>query len=172
MSKGPESTEPDAVTQEFTAIERTEDVDVRTEFEIVGNYRLPIKADFQHPVELRLGRDADTPTCYLVRNPSPFEDEGPFAVVQPDVVRRSPGRGWATVGGRFGMETRLKIGRDVSPQFDLSPDVSRLHCLITVERMHEADLLEVETYGRNGTRVLVHPDDIAGEIEPFDPEEN
>lgn len=175
MSEGPKSCEPSSDTQEFQAVQLVEGVDARTEFEIVGNYRLPIKADFQHPVELRLGRDGQTPTCYLIRNPTPFEDEGLFAVVQPDVVRRSPGRGWATVGGPAvsgGIEKLLRIGREVSPQFELGPDVSRHHCLITVERVDEDDLLEVETYGRNGIRVVVHPDDVAGEVESFDPEDN
>lgn len=168
MSEG----QPSSDTQEFEVVKRVEGVGTRTEFELIGNYRLPIKADFQHPVELRLGRGARTPACYLIRNPSPFEDEGPFAVVQPDVVRRSPGRGWATVGGRFGVETLLRIGRDASPQFELGPDVSRQHCLITVERLREDSLLEIETYGRNGVRVLVHPDDMAGEIESFNPDDN
>jgi hypothetical protein len=168
MSEG----QPSFETQEFEAVRPVEGVHERREFELVGNYRLPIKVDFKHPIELRLGRDEQTPTCYLIRNPSPFEDEGPFAVVQPDVVRRSPGRGWATVGGPesrgFGIEKLLRIGREVSPQFDLGADVSRHHCLITVERAKEDGLLEVETYGRNGVRVVVHPDDLAGEIEPFD----
>jgi|GEM_PF-2392135 len=176
MSEGQSRREPGSGdTQEFEAVRLEEGVDARTEFELTGNYRLPIKTDFKHPIELRLGRDEQTPTCYLIRNPSPFEDEGPFAVVQPDVVRRSPGRGWATVGGPDGRgltEKLLRIGREASPQFDLGPDVSRHHCLVTVERAKEDDLLEVETYGRNGVRIVVHPDDVAGEVEPFDPEEN
>jgi len=70
------------------------------------------------------------------------------------------------------VETLLRIGRDASPQFELGPDVSRQHCLITVERLREDGLLEIETYGRNGVRVLVHPDDMAGEIESFNPDDN
>jgi hypothetical protein len=164
-----------ADTQEFEAIRSVEGTHKRTEFELVGNYRLPIKVDFQHPIELRFGRDDQTPTCYLIRNPTPFEHEGPFVLVQPDVVRRSPGRGWATLGGPTpdGLtKDLLRVGRAVSPQFDLGPDVSRHHCLITIECAKDYDLLEVETYGRNGVRVLLHPGDLAGKIDSFDPDEN
>lgn len=159
-------------TQELQVVRPLEEgVHERTEFELVGNHRLPIKVDFQHSIELRLGRGEQTPPCYLIRYPSHLEHEATFAVVQPDIVRRSPGRGWGTVGGRRG-DNLLRLGRTVSPQFEFGPDVSRHHCLVTTERAEIDGLLEIETYGRNGVRVLMHPDDLAGEIETFNPEDN
>jgi hypothetical protein len=134
---------------------------------MAGSSRLPIKVDFKHPVEIRFGRDEQTPSCYLVRNPTRGEHESPFVIMQPEVIRQSPDRGWAKVGDGE-REMLLEIGRDLSPQFDLGPDVSRRHCLISIERVEDSGLVEVETHGRNGTRVIVHPDDIGGEVESVD----
>jgi hypothetical protein len=169
MSKGKVSSEQSADTQEFDAVRLIEGVDERTEFELVGNRRIQVKLEFEHPIELRVGRDEQTPICYLVRNPWHL-GRGGYAVVQPEVVRSHPGRGWIEFGG-VGKRQLGKVGRLVSPELELGPDVSRRHCLIATTKLDECgEIVEIENYGRNGLRVLVHPDDLTGTIHEFDPE--
>lgn len=172
MSEGKPKREPGSDTQEFEAVRLREGVDARTEFELVGNYRLFVAPDFQHPIELRLGRDEQTPTCYLI--PKPWNRKyGEFVIVQPDVFRADRRRGWVEFGGSH--ESLAVLGRLVSPQFELGPDVSRRHCLVAVGTSPvdgNSDVLEIESYGRNGLRVSVHPDDIVrgmtvGGVEAF-----
>jgi hypothetical protein len=174
MSEGKPQREPSSDTQEFEAIRRAERVDARTEFEMVGNHRLFVKPDFQHPVELRLGRDEQTPTCYLIPKPWNRKYDEQYVILQPDVFRADRRRGWVEVG--TGSTNHVGLGRLVSPQFDLGPDVSRRHCLVAVGTSPvdgNSDVLEIESYGQNGLRVSVHPDDIVrgmtvGGVEAFD----
>jgi hypothetical protein len=169
MSEGKSSPERYGDTQEFEALRSPEGVVERKEFELFGHQRLPIRIDFTEPIELRLGRDEQTPACYLIRNLSHLSHDT-FAIIQPETVRRYPGRGWATP--RFSL---IKLGREASPQFELGPDVSRMHCLVAPYDAREgevAEALEIESYGRNGLRILVHPDDLAGEIERFTPDDS
>ena len=69
----------------------------------------------------------------------------------------------------------MHLGRGISPQFELGPDVSRQHCLLAANGISEVDgdsnVLEIENYGRNGLRVLVHPIDLEGDVHPFDPKD-
>ena len=152
-------------TVEFEAV--PEPLRERKEVKLTGHTRLVVKADFRHPIELNLGQDERTPVFYLLRNPSPRRiADIPYVIVQPDTV--STEGGWAEFGGPARVLT--KVGRHASPQFELGPEVSRLHCLIA-EHTGDFDLpeLEIENYGRNGTRVLVHPDDLLRE-EAFTPD--
>lgn len=59
------------------------------------------------------------------------------------------------------------LGRGVSPQFEFGPDVSRHHCLIYTHDTDDETVLEIENWGRNGLRALVHPEDLAG-VAPFE----
>ena|SRR4249920_3212122 len=173
MSEGQPPREPGSDTQEFKAVKLVEGVDARTEFELVGNYRLLVKPDFQHPVELRLGRDEQTPTCYLIPKPWNRKYGDQYVIVQPDVFRADRRRGWVEFG--TGSTNHVGLGRLVTPQLDLGPDVSRRHCLVAIGTSPvdgNSDVLEIESYGRNGLRVSVHPDDIVrgltvGGIEAF-----
>jgi hypothetical protein len=172
MSEGKPQREPSSDTQEFEAIGRAERVDARTEFEMVGNHRLFVAPDFKHPIELRLGRDEETPACYLIPKLWNRERGAEYVIVQPDVFRADRRRGWV----QFGSGSMAKLGRLVSPQFELGPDVSRRHCLLAVGTSPvdgNSDVLEIESYGRNGLRLSVHPDDIVrgmtvGGVEAFD----
>jgi len=165
MSEGQSSRRHHSDTQEFEPVpERPQE---RKRVELTGYSRIAVKADFRHPIELHFGQDERTPIIYLLRNPSPRRiAEVPYVLVQPDTV--SPEGGWA----EFGAPDRVlsKIGRHASPQFELGPEVSRMHCLIAE---HDGDddrpELEIENYGRNGTRVVVHPDDLLREVEEFTP---
>jgi hypothetical protein len=70
----------------------------------------------------------------------------------------------------------VKLGRKVSPQFVLGPDVSRHHCLLgyvdtSSDLIEDGRAFEIENYGRYGTTVLIHPDDMVEGIETFDPAE-
>ena len=160
-------------TQGFEALSSTEGVEERKEFELLGNYQAQVKEEFQHPIELRLGRDERTPTLYVVRHPSHRVSAPTYAVIQPEVVRAYPGRGW--VEFKRWDEAVVQLGRGVSPQFELGPDVSRRHCLLAANGISEIDglsnVLEIENYGRNGLRILVHPDDLEGDVRPFDPKD-
>lgn len=167
MSEGKPRGERHGDTQEFELIRPPEGMVERTEFELTGHQRVPVKVDFREPIELRLGRDEQTPTCYLIRNPSHLGREGDFAIVQPEVVRKYPGRGWVEPN----LVDLIKLGREASPRFEFGPDVSRMHCLVakTTAREGVAEAIEIENYGRNGLRVLVHPDDLVAEAESFEP---
>jgi hypothetical protein len=172
MSEGKPQREPGSDTQEFETIRRAERVDARTEFELVGNYRLLVTPDFKHPIELRLGRDEQTPACYLIKKPWNRERSDEYVILQPDAFRADRRRGWVELDSR----RMAKLGRLVSPQFELGPDVSRRHCLLAVGTSPvdgNSDVLEIESYGQNGLRVSVHPDDIVrgmtvGGVEAFD----
>ena len=171
MSKSNPVGEGHGDTHEFEALRSPEGVDQRTEFELVGNYRLNLRHDFREPIELRLGRDERTPTIYIVRRHSRLmiADHWDYGVVQPDVIRAYPGRGWVKENSDAIV---ANLGRGISPQFELGPDVSRHHCLIGCSVADQGTFIEIENWGRNGTRVLVHPDDLAREIkqvEPFEP---
>lgn len=154
-------------TQEFEALRSPEGVEERREFELVGNYRLSVRDEFREPIELRLGRDERTPTFYLVRRPSTLHlpHRWDYAVVQPEVVRAYPGRGWV----ESSEVVVAHLGRGLSPEFELGPDVSRHHCLIARHDTDDRTVLEIENWGRNGLRVLAHPDDLVG-VEPFERE--
>lgn len=171
MSEGSSQHEHHGDTQEFEGLRSPEGVEGRKEFELFGNYQVQIKEEFQHPIELRLGRDERTPMLYLVRYPSHRASAPTYVLTQPDVIRSCPGRGWVELR-RF-QEAVAQIGRGISPQFELGPDVSRRHCLVAANGISEVDgnsnVLEIENYGRNGLRVLLHPDDLEGELHPFDP---
>ena len=174
MSKGKSGVESNGDTQEFEAIRPPEPVVERTEFELVGNYRVQVKPEFQHPIELRLGRDERTPTFYLIQYPTHRLPIPTYALSQPEVIRTCPGRGWVEFGRpAVEMESLVQVGRGISPQFELGPDVSRRHCLVsswgTSEVDGNTDVVEIENYGRNGLRVLMHPDDMEGVPHPFDP---
>jgi hypothetical protein len=169
MSRGQAGSERYGDTQEFELIRPAEPVIERTEFELHGHQRVPVRVDFREPIELRLGRDEQTPTCYLIRYPSHFDRKDSFAIIQPDTVRRYPGRGWIEPKCDL-----IKLGREVSPRFEFGPDVSRMHCLVAETDTREgetAKAIEIENYGRNGLRVLAHPDDLMGDAEPFMPDE-
>jgi hypothetical protein len=168
MSKGQtSSSERHGDTQEFEPIRPPEDVVERKEFDLPGHQRVPVRVDFSEPIELRLGRDEGTPTCYLIRRASHLDRKGTFAIVQPDTVRRYPGRGWVEPN----LVDLIKLGREASPQFEFGPDVSRMHCLVakTIAREGIEEAIEIENYGRNSLRVLVHPCDLLAEVEPFTP---
>jgi hypothetical protein len=177
MSEGQPRREPDSGdTQEFEAIKLAEGVDARTEFEMVGNYRLLVTPDFRHPIELKLGRDEQTPACYLIKKPWNRKFSNEYIIVQPEVFRADSRRGWVELGDAA-MTNHVGLGRLVSPQFELGPDVSRRHCMVAIGTSlvdGNSDVLEIESYGRNGLRVSVHPDDtvqgltVPG-IEAFDP---
>jgi hypothetical protein len=170
MSKGQSGFERCGATQEFEAIHPPENVVERKEFDLVGHQRVPVRIDFSEPIELRLGRDAGTPSCYLIRRPSRLDRNGVFAVVQQKLFTENPGRGWVEPN----LVDVLKLGREASPGFELGPDVSRMHCLIakTVQREGFDEALEIENYGRNGLRVRVYPEDLLGEVESFEPSED
>jgi hypothetical protein len=174
MSEG----QPSSNTQEFEAIRLEEGVDARTEFEMGGNYRLLITPDFRHPIELKLGRDEQTPSCFLIPKPwnRKFSDE--YVIVQPEVFRADRRRGWVELGDAV-MTSHVGLGRLVSPQFELGPEVSRRHCMVAIGASPvdgRSHVLEIESYGQNGLRVSVHPDDLVQgmtvpSIEAFDPAE-
>ena len=168
MGEGQSSRRHHSDTQEFEAVpERARE---RKEVELTGYTRIVVKADFRHPIELHFGQDERTPILYLLRNPSPRRiAEVPYVLVQPDTV--SPEGGWV----EFGAPARVltKIGRHASPEFELGPEVSRMHCLIAEHTGdHDRPELEIENYGRNGSRVLVHPDDLLREGEEFTPDKD
>jgi hypothetical protein len=114
---------------------RAEGIYERVEYDLVGPHRLQVKEDFEHPVEIRLGRDERTPSCYLVREPgneSPASESG-FAVVQPSVVHGSQsGRGRCAPAYPLAV---VEIGRAESPELVLGPDVSRQHCKIALDHL-------------------------------------
>jgi hypothetical protein len=151
-------------TQEFKVLRGPEGVNERTEFELVGDYRLSVRAEFQHPIELRLGRDDETPTFFLVRQPARDSwRRWDYAVVQPEVVRAHPGRGWV----EGSVDVIAYLGRGLSPQFELGQSVSRHHCMVAEHDTEDERFVEIENWGRNGMRVLVHPDDFV-DIQPFE----
>lgn len=174
MSEG----RPSSDTQEFEAIRFEKGVDARTEFEMVGNYRLLVAPDFQHPIELKLGRDEQTPACFLIPKPWNRKFSNEYVVVQPEVFRADCQRGWVELGDAV-MANHVGLGRLVSPQFEFGPDVSRRHCMVAIGTSPvdgNSGILEIESYGQNGLRVSVHPDDLARgmtvpSVEAFDPAE-
>jgi hypothetical protein len=170
MREGQSGSERLGDTQEFEAIPSPEDVVERREFDLIGHQRVPVRIDFSEPIELHLGRDAGTPSCYLIRRPSRLDRNGVFAVVQQKLFAENPGRGWVEPN----LVDLIKLGREASPEFEFGPDVSRMHCLIakTVQREGFEEALEIENYGRHGLRVLVHPEDLLGEVESFEPSED
>lgn len=138
----------------------------RQEFQLIGNCRISAKGKFKHPIEVKLGTDEQTPTCYIIRYPSHQSHFDSYAVVQPEVACDQQGQGWA----EFSMlESATALGRELSPQFRLGPEVSRRHCLVRLSVQEKGDLIEIDNFGRNGLRVGMHPDDLARQIEPFDP---
>lgn len=89
MSEGKSSSERHGDTREFELIRPAEPIIERTEFELHGHQRIPVRVDFREPIELRLGRDEQTPLCYLIRYPSHRGYEQ-WGVVQPTPFARIP----------------------------------------------------------------------------------
>lgn len=149
-------------TEDFAAVRPPEELRERKEFELIGHYRLTVREDFRRPIELRLGRDERSPICYLV----PYT-RWSFAVIQPETHQADASRGLATTEGH---SAYIALGREASPELALGPDVSRRHCLVAE---HDSDehgrTLEIENYGRNGTRILVDPRDVLIDPVPFEP---
>ncbi len=161
MSEQGSSNHAEADTQEWELPHKPEGHYERIEYELVGRQGVPLRRDFKHPVEIRLGRDERTSACYLVKGDRCPQLGAELIVVQPAVVHQDPTRGWAGIGGRF--EDTVDLGREVSPQLRLGPDVSREHCFIDMG--HE--LINIGNLGRNGTRVVVAPDDLGLDIGLF-----
>jgi hypothetical protein len=67
MSEQGGSHEGEADTQEWEARRKPEGIYERTEYELVGKTGIPLKLDFKHEVELRLGRDDRPADTYLVK---------------------------------------------------------------------------------------------------------
>jgi hypothetical protein len=156
-------------TQEFKRLE-LEPGPGRVEHQLVGFTRLSLWPDLEYPVELALGvgenlrldvRTDVTPEFVLRPVDRRDEEEGrSYVLLQPAVFGRKKGTAYLDeLGG-----SAIRLGREDTECFDFADDVSRRHLLLRF-RSHS---IEIENYGRNGTRVLVHPDDMLGEIEEFD----
>jgi hypothetical protein len=167
MSEGKARSERHGDTQEFEALQPPERTFERREFELAGSQQVTAWGEFTHPIELRLGHDEQTPLCYIVWYPSRDSRLNTYAVVQPEVAYERQGQGWCEIDWR----TAAKLGREVSPQFRLGPDVSRRHCRVASTNQEEGRIIEIENYSRNGLLVAMHPDDVFREVEPFDPPE-
>lgn len=156
-------TNADEQTYSETAewIARCESDNVPVEYELIGRQGLPVRLDFKHPVELKLGRDSQTSSCFLIDASVCPQLRAEYIIAQPDVVRRDPARGWIPIGGYY--EKIVDLGREASPQLRLGPDVSREHCYVSISRT----LIDISTYGRNGTRILMWPSDLAADVDEF-----
>lgn len=131
---------------------------------------LDIKPDFQHPVELRFGRTAETSPCLLVRGSECPQLRADYILFQPDVVATDPRKGWIPIGGihsrRYPVEERMddiSIGRQATPQLRLGPDVSRWHAEISLKLKPTHSCLQLHAYSNDDryARVSMHPDDTA-----------
>lgn len=166
MSKIPTRPEAAIETQQFEAVPSVEQIIERQEFELNGSLMATVKAEFRHPIELRFGCTDETPPCYLVRYPwTEAPQHQRYAVVQPEVIPSVDQRGWLEFGA--GLNGGVRLGRGTSPEFGFAPDVSRKHCLMWETSNEEGCFIEIENYGRNGMRVIAHPDDLARKVEPF-----
>lgn len=154
-------------TIEFEAISEHERAAGRRTYELTTSDEdvpsLVIRADFVGVVELRLGRTSDTSPCYLVRGEVCPQLAADYIVVQPDVMRQDPTKGWVPIGDTYPGDVCL--GRRLTPQLRLGPDVSRDHCYIGWSRTMASTskvpwLMITDGSGRNGTRVTADEADV------------
>lgn len=124
--------------------------DGRSEFFLFGHW-IALYHD-PEPIELRLGREPETPTCLIVSASQVPQLGAEFVIVQPEVVSEDLTRGWIPLGGRHGQE--LRLGRQDSPALRLGPDVSRNHCMVTVVELG----IEIADDSGNGTVVIARPE--------------
>ena len=80
-------------------------------------------------VEIRLGVDSDTPTCWLVGGQQCEQLGADYILIQPSVIERDPTRGWLPLGGRHPAD--IWIGHDQTPELDLGDSIEGEHLLVS-----------------------------------------
>lgn len=149
--------ETSAETVEFEAIAEPEIPRRRETYEL----RLPdendleLRLDFEGVVRIDLGRTAESSPVYLVHGAVCPQLGAEFIVVQPDVVREDPAKGWDRLPNWAGID--LSLGRDSTPWLRLGPDVTREGHLYIYMRDAGLDLVDES---KNGTRVTVDVADV------------
>lgn len=145
-------------TQEMRFVGSVERRATSVRFDLVGCDGVWVKKAFQFPIELCLSPAGSTKPIYLEHGERCRQLGAALVLIQPEVVRLDPSRGWAAVGGRY--ESWVDVGREVSPQFELGADVSRDHATVSLNE----DCIDIATYGRHGLAIEMTPDDLAADF--------
>jgi hypothetical protein len=113
-----------------------------------GARRAIVRLDFEGPIDIVLASGRDHDRLTLVPGRVCEQLGARYILMQPEVVRADPSRGWLPLGGVH--HYRLSIGRYDSPEFVFTSEVSRDHVdiFLTDEDIHITD------GSRNGTDLL------------------
>lgn len=118
-----------------------------------GARKALVRLDFVGPVDIVLASDSGYDRLALVHGRVCEQLGAQYILMQPEVVRADPSRGWLPLGGSH--SDRVSIGREDSPAFMFTAEVSRDHAdiLLTDEDIRIID------GSRNGTDLLAPESD-------------
>jgi hypothetical protein len=88
-----------------------------------------LSRDPNHCVEILLGKDNDTPTCWLIGGARCKQLGADYILVQPSVMENDPTRGWLPLGGRHPSD--IFIGHDQTPELDLGASIEGEQLLVS-----------------------------------------
>lgn len=141
-------------TTEFAAVEQGPERFLTVELgpgRAISALTIDGRSELVDQVELRFGRSPETPPCRLIRGLGIPQLDAEWILVQPDVVRRDPARGWLPLGGRF--LGSAVVGRAYTPMFEFGADVSREQLRIGASEHGQLELSDHTS--RNGTTMVV-----------------